>query len=36
MKRKLKNEIYNNKKFQTMDKNSNEEAEFDASLTKLA
>lgn len=36
MKRKLKNEIYNNKKFQSMEKNSNAEKEFDESLNKLA
>jgi hypothetical protein len=36
MKRKLKAEIYNNKKFQSMEKNSSAEREFDESLSKLA
>lgn len=36
MKRKLKTEIYNHKKFQSMPKYSLAEKEFDESLSKLA
>jgi hypothetical protein len=36
MKRRLKNEIYNRKKFQAFEKNSNEAKEFEDSLLKLA
>ncbi len=36
MKRRLKNEIYNKKKFQQVDKNSEEAREFEESLLKLA
>ena len=36
MKRRLKNEIYNKKKFQQVDRNSDEAREFEESLLKLA
>ena len=36
MKRRLKNEIFNKKKFQQIDKNSEEAKEFEQSLLKLA
>lgn len=36
MKRRLKNEIYNKKKFQKLDKNTDEAREFEQSLLKLA
>jgi hypothetical protein len=36
MKRRLKNEIYNKKKFQQIDKNTEEAREFEQSLLKLA
>ena len=36
MKRRLKNEIYNRKKFQKLDKSSEEAKEFEESLLKLA
>ena len=36
MKRRLKNEIYNKKKFQQVDRNSEEAREFEESLLKLA
>lgn len=36
MKRRLKNEIYNRKKFQQLDKSSEEAREFEESLLKLA
>lgn len=36
MKRRLKNEIYNRKKFQKLDKSSDEAKEFEESLLKLA
>lgn len=36
MKRRLKNEIYNKKKFQQIEKNSEEAREFEESLLKLA
>ncbi len=36
MKRRLKNEIYNKKKFQQIDKNTEEAREFEMSLLKLA
>lgn len=36
MKRRLRNEIYNKKKFQQIDKNSEEAKEFEESLLKLA
>jgi len=36
MKRRLKNEIYNKKKFQQIDKNTEEAKEFEQSLLKLA
>ena len=36
MKRRLKNEIYNKKKFQQIEKNSEEAKEFEESLLKLA
>ena len=36
MKRRLKNEIFNKKKFQQIDKNSEEAIEFEQSLLKLA
>lgn len=36
MKRRLKNEIYNKKKFQHMDKNTDEAREFEESLLRLA
>ena len=36
MKRRLKNEIYNRKKFQALDKSSEEAREFEESLLRLA
>ena len=36
MKRRLKNEIYNKKKFQQIEKNSEEAKEFEESLLRLA
>ena len=36
MKRRLKNEIYNRKKFQKLDKSSEEAKEFEESLLRLA
>ena len=36
MKRRLKNEIYNKKKFQQIEKNSEEAREFEESLLRLA
>jgi len=36
MRRRLKNEIYNKKKFQQIDKNTQEAKEFEQSLLKLA
>jgi hypothetical protein len=36
MKRRLKNEIYNRKKFQQFERNSQEAKEFEDSLLKLA
>ena len=36
MKRRLKNEIYNKKKFQQVERNSEEAREFEESLLKLA
>ena len=36
MKRRLKNEIYNRKKFQKLDKTSEEAREFEESLLRLA
>lgn len=36
MKRRLKNEIYNKKKFQQIEKSSDEAKEFEESLLKLA
>ena len=36
MKRRLKNEIYNRKKFQRIEKNSEEAKEFEESLLRLA
>ena len=36
MKRRLKNEIYNKKKFQQIDRNTEEAKEFESSLLKLA
>jgi hypothetical protein len=36
MRRRIKNEIYNKKKFQQIDKNTQEAKEFEQSLLKLA